>query len=164
MNDPARDPFEDRLRERLERLTLAIPVDPPAMSARTDRAGAPWRARSWRAIALTAALVALVSLGTAAVLLEIGHPSTSTSAFAAGEPLHCSGVDQLSPRDAAAWLADRGMEVRWQVEERAQRTFDHTAGPPDRGAIIDALALPDGTLLVLVDAGRDAPLPPKPCP
>jgi hypothetical protein len=158
--DPV-DPFDGQLRARLERLALAIPVDPPG---RRETARARWRPRSWRASLGAGVLLLVVSLGAAATLIQIGHPASSSSAFAAGGPLHCSRLDQMTPPDAAAWLTAHGLRARWQVEDRAESSFAIVDSAPDRGVIVEALALSDGSLVILVDRSRDTPAPPHACP
>jgi hypothetical protein len=155
------DPFDDRLRERLERLTAAVPVAPhvqrsPVRSVRPRR--------SWRVALAATGLILVVSLGATAAILELNRPSSSPGAFAPGQPLHCSGVDQLAPRDAERWLAARGFQVQWQVEDRSGGTSSTGSTAPDSGSITNALALPDGTLIVIVDLSRSEPLAPRPCP
>ena len=83
---------------------------------------------------------------------------------AQGGPLDCTGVDQLSPSEAGCWLADHGYEVSWQIEDRTAGTTTTSDQPPDRGGIIDALALGERSLLVLVDLGRTEPHAMRPCP
>jgi len=163
VTEPGPDPFDDKLRERLRRLTAAIPVEPSSTPARPP-GPARWRPRSRRALAGAALLVAVISLGAAGAILTFGRPSVSSSAFAAGGPLHCSGIDQLAPPDAAAWLDGHHLRVRWQVEDRDEGSFQLMESAPERGAIVDALELDDGSLLVLVDARRDTALAPRPCP
>jgi hypothetical protein len=94
----------------------------------------------------------------------MGRPLDRAGAFGQGGLLHCSGVDQLAPPAAATWLAERGLVAHWQVEDRTARTSAQQNIPPDHGAIIDALELADGHLLILVERDRLQPLPPRPCP
>lgn len=165
MSDPLgdRDPFDDLLRARLERLTAAIPVEPLAVpGGRRPRAAG---GRRWlRAGALAIATLLLVSLGAVAAVVWIGKPSADSGAFARGGPLYCTGVDQLSPPDAERWLTDHDLTAHWQVEDRAAKTSVSQEEPPAHGSITDALELADGHVLVLVDLSRDEPLPPRACP
>lgn len=152
------DPFDDRLRSRLERLTAAIPVEPLVTMDASPRR------RSLRVVLVAASMVILLSLGTTAAILEWNRPSARAGAFTPGGPLHCSGVDQMTPIQAAQWLAEHGLAARWQREDRSTGTTATTDDPPDRGAIIDALTLDPTTVLVLIDLGRTEPLAPRPCP
>ena len=113
---------------------------------------------------LAAGLVLLISLGATATYLAIARPTARNGAFADGGPLHCSGVDQLSPVAAQRWLTDHGFSATWQVEDRSNGTSTTSETPPTHGSILDALALGQRTILVLVDLGRDQPLAPRPCP
>jgi len=154
------DPFDDRLRSRLERLTAAIPVAP----LETPATGRITRRRPFRVVLAAAAMVVLISLGATAAILELNRPSAQAGAFAEGGPLHCSGVDQLTPVDAQRWIAAHGLTARWQREDRSTGDSTTTSDPPDQGVIIDALALDPTTVLILVDLGRTEPLPARPCP
>jgi hypothetical protein len=158
-----RDPFDALLHQRLDRLTAAIPVDPYPGASQTRRRAA-HRRRSLRIGLLAAGMVLLFALGTVAGSLIMGRPSDSSGAFARGGLLHCSGIDQLPPSAAATWLAARGLVAHWQVEDRTAQTSEPQEEPPDRGAIIDALELADGHLMILVQRDRDEPFPPRPCP
>lgn len=165
MSEPfdERDPFDQVLHERLDRLTSAIAVDPYPRAAQTRRHAAQ-RRRTLRIGLLAAGMVLLFALGAVAGSLIMGRPSDSSGAFARGGLLHCSGIDQLPPPAAATWLASRGLVAHWQVEDRIAQTSVAQDDPPDRGVIIDALELADGHLLVLVQRDRDEPFPPRPCP
>lgn len=156
------DPFDDLLRGRLERLTAAIPVDPYPGASASIRRGAR-RRRTLRVGLLAAGMVLLFALGAVAGSLIMGRPSDSPGAFGEGAVLHCSGIDQLTPAQAATWLADRGLVAHWQVEDRSARTSEQQETPPDRGTITDALELADGHVLILVDLDRTEPLAPRPC-
>lgn len=107
----------------------------------------------------------------------------SISAFRPGEPLHCSGVERLSPDRAAREIARLGLVPRWErlairrgeVSEpgKDDRIVDAMVpvlvDAPPRGRIIDARLLssgypeaygrPDGTTLLLTVAppGLDPP-------
>lgn len=165
MTDERDDPEADdrRLHERLARLTAAIPVDAyPGATAAARRAAR--RRRTLRVGLLAVGMVTLFTLGAVAGSLIMGRPSDSTGAFGRGGVLHCSGVDQLSPPTAAAWLSARGLVAHWQVEDRTARTSIQQDIPPDRGAIVAALELADSHLLILVERDRREPLPPRPCP
>ena len=165
MSDPLgdRDPFDDLLRARLERLSAAIPVEPLPVTGGSPRPRRPAGRRWLRAAMLAVATLLLVSLGAVATVVWIGTPAAATGAFAEGGPLHCSGIDQLAPPDAERWLTAHGLTAHWQVEDREARTSVSQDAPPPRGSITDALALADGHVLILVDLSRDTPLPPKPC-
>jgi hypothetical protein len=165
MSDPFddHDPFDDRLRGRLERLTAAIPVEPDPGAARSARRAAQ-RRRSLRVGVLAAGMVLLFALGAVAGSLIMGRPSDSSGAFARGGLLHCSGIDQLPPPAAAAWLTDHDLVAHWQVEDRTAKTSVQQDAPPERGSITGALELADGHVLILVDVDLDRPLPPRPCP
>lgn len=165
MTDPLddHDGFDDGLRGRLERLTAAIPVHSDPVSARAARRAA-GRRRALRIGVLAAGMVLLFALGTVAGSLIMGRPSDSTGAFARGGLLHCSGLDQLPPPAAAAWLTAHDLVAHWQVEDRTAKTSVQQESPPDRGSITGALELADGHVLILVDVDLDRPLPPRPCP
>jgi hypothetical protein len=156
------DPFDDELLRRLERLTGAIPV----ADRRVTRVPTSVRRgrRPWRIALAAVGMLLVLALGTTAAILERDRPSSGPGAFAAGGLLHCSGVDQLSPPDAAAWLQARDFAVRWQVEDRSAGSSVLQDDAPDGGHIVDVLALDDGSLLVLVDLSRSEPPAPRPCP
>ena len=84
MSDPLgdRDPFDDLLQSRLERLTAAIPVEPLA-GARAPQRQRPATGRRWlRAGMLAGATLLLMSLGAVAAVVWIGRPAASSGAFA----------------------------------------------------------------------------------
>jgi hypothetical protein len=109
----------------------------------------------------------------------------SSSAFAEGEPLHCSGVERLDGRAADAEIRRRDLLPRWE-ELQKRRVVETLPGRPDRvveatvpvlvdtpppGRIIDARLLSRGypedygradgrTLLVRV-VPEDSALPPE---
>ena len=155
------DPFDDRLRARLDRLTAAIPVEPRSAAVMPTRA---IRRRPLGAALAAAAMVVVVSLGATAAFIALNEPAARSGAFAIGGPLHCSGVDQMTPREAERWMTARGLRSPWQQEDRVGDTSATVEGAPDRGFIIDALELDEQTLLVLVDLGREQPLALRSCP
>ena len=85
---------------------------------------------------LVAGLIVGVGAGfaTAANVVVRTDVHTAESAFNKGQPLYCSGVEFMTPREADRWLRDRGYTVEWQI--------DHFPGgprlsdtPPDEGMI-----------------------------
>ena len=65
----------------------------------------------------------------------------SGSAFAAGEPLHCSGIERLSPAGAKRAIAAKGYEVHTVVQPAAARSGKPTARRADVDAVVGAQLL-----------------------
>ena len=124
--------------------------------------------------------------------LRVGRPAgpgeelrMSASAFAPGEPLHCSGVEQLDATRAARVLAERGLKPRW-LELQRHRGVETRPGQRDRvitaivpspvdepptGRIVDARLLdrgypdafgrPDGRTVVVTVQPASIDVPPR---
>jgi len=113
---------------------------------------------------LLAAMTTLVVAGGAAVAGGALNATGRPGAFNAGQPLHCSGVAAMTPREADRWLRDHGYAVTWQVEDRTpgvpkgqQRSRQSDTPPADgliAGAVITDTARHE--LIVVVETGSGA--------
>ncbi|MBA3852453.1 MAG: hypothetical protein H0X59_08840 [Chloroflexi bacterium] len=78
-----------------------------------------------------------------------------------------TGLLEMSPNEAAAWLADRALCVNWRF---VYRTDDHGGGygeywcTPPRGIITDAAPDSNGHLVVFVQTPGNPILPTRPQP
>lgn len=89
----------------------------------------------------------------------IGYPG----AFDPGQPLHCSGVQTMTPANAAAWLAARGYAVTWQIEDQDNHTSTQSGVAPPNGYVINGV-LRGEDLLLVVETGAAAHSVPPACP
>jgi hypothetical protein len=152
--DRSEDQAEDQaLAGRLQAFEASVPVvgGPPSRRPRVSRGR----------VALAAiAAVALVAGGATAsgVFQAQGHEG----AFNPGQALHCKGVANMTPRDAATWLSDHGYDVTWQVEDRTpgvakgQQTSYQTKDAPSRGSIAGAVVIKGHEMIVVVETGSGA--------
>ena len=158
MDDHAFDQSEDQaedqaLARRLQAFEASVPVasGPPSRRPRVSRG---------RVALVAVAAVALVAGGATAsgVFQAQGHEG----AFNAGQPLHCQGVANMSPREAASWLSDHGYDVTWQVEDKTpgvpkgQQTSYQTKDAPSRGSIAGAVVFRGHEMIVVVETGPEA--------
>ncbi len=88
----------------------------------------------------------------------IGYPG----AFDPGQPLHCSGVQAMTPPDAGAWLAAQGYTVTWQIEDQDNHTSTQSGVAPTTGYVIDGV-LRGADLLLVVETGAAAQAVPSAC-
>lgn len=85
-------------------------------------------------------------------------------AFNKGQPLYCSGVEFMTPRDADRWMRDRGYTVTWQLENfpggpRLGET------PPEEGQIANGGMVDARTIaMIVVPAGTIERSGPINCP
>lgn len=143
------DDFDTRLRTRLTTLEQSVVVRPSARSRRT----------SWlRRLGVVAGAVVVVGAGAAgatAVGRQVFEAEPAVGLFAPTGLLECSGVWDMTPEEAEAYLADRGYSVVWQIE---RPDADHPVvkdEPPKQGYIIEGVADGDEITLV-VETGPDA--------
>ena len=109
---------------------------------------------------MAVAAVALVAGGATAsgVFQAQGHEG----AFNPGQPLHCKGVANMTPREAATWLSDHGYDVTWQVEDKTpgvpkgQQTSYQTKDAPSQGSIAGAVVIQGHEMIVVVETGPEA--------
>jgi hypothetical protein len=92
-------------------------------------------------VALASLVLGLVlgvgaGFATAASVVVRTDVHVAEGAFNKGQPLYCSGVELMTPREADQWLRDRGYTPEWQT--------DHFPGgpkvsetPPDEGMIVN---------------------------
>lgn len=82
-----------------------------------------------------------------------GPAAPQLSAFGPGEPLHCSGIEELSPSEAEVELKARGqLRLSWRLEittAPAEGVSEVHVLPPE-GVITDASLGPSGELIVFV--------------
>ncbi len=86
--------------------------------------------------------------------------------FDAGQPLHCSGILQMTPKDAERVLLGLGYRVSWRYYTRKD-FVELRKDPPDGTMIIDEgpFVGTEGQLLIAVDELADAnTFPPVPFP
>ena len=141
------------LDDRLQAFEAAVPVvgGPPSRRPRVSRG---------RVALVAFAAVALVAGGATAsgVFQAQGYEG----AFNPGQPLHCKGVANMTPRDAAKWLDSHGYDVTWQVEDKTpgvpkgQQVSYQTRTAPDTGFIAAAVVTGGHDMIVVVETGPDA--------
>ena len=65
--------------------------------------------------------------------------------FNPGQPLACTGVERMTPPEAADWFAQHGYTVTWQIETRNggstkdASTSRQSSTPPQTGYVIDGV-------------------------
>ena len=141
------------LDERLQAFEAAVPVvgGPPSRRPRVSRG---------RVALVAFAAVALVAGGATAsgVFQAQGYEG----AFNPGQPLHCKGVANMTPRDAAKWLDSHGYDVAWQVEDttpgvpKGQQESYQTKVAPVVGSIAGAAITGGHEIIVVVETGPKA--------
>ncbi len=131
--------------------------DPPRLERRPTRGR--FAASLVLAPALAIGLVATAAAGSAIVaqLAAEGRPGVQNP----GQPLEGATMECLSPREAAAFLAERGFtDVVWQVESgtvlapdggKGQSTSVQQGTAPAHGHVIPGSIGSDGRLTMVVD-------------
>jgi len=101
---------------------------------------------------LVLGLVASAAAGAVVATLVQSHEGAQNP----GQPLEGANLECKSPREAAAYLAERGFtDVVWQVEsgvagEKSSRSVQQ-ATPPEHGYVVPGAILSDGKLYMIVD-------------
>lgn len=108
-----------------------------------------------------------VSPGAGPVVLTVGRePESGESyefmreAFHKGEPLHCSGVHQMAPRDADEKVRAMGYDVEWlQVAnpDSKEATVDKLETPPASGVVVDGRLLRPRVLSLTATTSEGGP-------
>jgi len=148
---------DQMLGQQLQALEQQVPVTggpPPRVPHRGPRA---------RTV-LVGVAAALVLAGGAAVAGGALNATSRPGAFNPGQPLHCSGIAAMTPRQADRWLRDHGYVVTWQVEDRTpgvpkgQQKSSQSTTPPTEGLIAGAVITDPGRheLIVVVETGVGA--------
>lgn len=88
-----------------------------------------------------------------------GGAAAEKDPFGKGEPLHCSGILQLTPAEAHERLLEEGYRVAYRYHPYVGESFDPTV--PPAGVIRDTAIDSYGNVLLFVD-GPDASSQPKP--
>jgi len=143
------DELDQDLRERLIRLEASIEV--------SDRPGPfalPRRSRRI-AVGILAAVLVLGGAASASVLMSAREPIPSPGVFSAGGALACTGVWKMTPPEAETYLASRGYEVTWQIEDVGAGTSRRSEDPPREGSIIEGV-LVGHALTLVVETGTGA--------
>ena len=148
MDDPT-------LTNRLQALEHSVPVtsSPPPLSRQP---------RMFRPRTILVALAAVLVLAGGAAASGVFEARGDPGAFNPGQPLHCKGVANMTPREAARWLSDRGYDVTWQVEDKTpgvpkgQQVPYQTSTAPDTGFIAAAVVTGGHDMIVVVETGPDA--------
>jgi len=166
MDDNDLDPgLEGALRDRLARLEAAAPAAlPPMLPA------AATRTHKLRGLGLALAAVLLVGAATAAGNAVLNNARGHEGLFNPGQALACTGVELMSPPEAARWFAQHGYTVTWQIETRNggstkdASTSRQSSTPPQTGYVIDGVLEGDHVLTMVVETGPAAqPRGPMPC-
>jgi len=143
---------DQALDDRLQAFEASVPVvgGPPSRRPRVSRGR----------VALALAAVALVAGGaTASGVFEVRGVE---GAFNPGQPLHCTGVANMTPRDAAKWLVSHGYDVTWQVEDttpgvpKGQQESYQTKVAPVVGSIAGAAITGGHEMIVVIETGPRA--------
>ena len=144
---------DQALDDRLRAFEASVPVTggPPALRRGVSRTRV--------ALAAVAAVVVLAGGATASGVFQAhGHEGV----FNAGQPLHCKGVANMTPREAASWLSDHGYDVTWQVEDRTpgvpkgQQVSYQTKDAPAKGSIAGGVVTGGHEMILVVETGPDA--------
>lgn len=143
------DELDEVLRERLIRLEASIDV-----ADRPRPLALPRRSRRI-AVGILAAALVLGGAASASVLMNAREPIPSPGVFSAGGALACTGVWKMTPPDAETYLASRGYEVTWQIEDVGAGTSRMSEDPPHRGHIIEGV-LVGHALTLVVEIGTGA--------
>lgn len=108
-----------------------------------------------------------VSPGAGPVVLTVGRePDAGESyevvreAFHEGEPLHCSGVHEMAPREADAKVRAMGYDVEWlQVSDpdSEEATVDKLQSSPASGVVVDGRLLRPGVMVLTAAASEGGP-------
>lgn len=96
-----------------------------------------------------AVLGAGAGYATAANVVVRTDVQQAESAFNKGQPLYCSGIEDLPLREASQWLRDRGYTVTWQLE-RFPGEPQISETPPDEGVIVNGGMVDARTIAMVV--------------
>jgi hypothetical protein len=147
-NHDSLDPFDTQLRGRMERLEASLPHKAPFPRRSTSRA-------KWTAGVIALVLAALttgVALGATVFSDAVrGHPGL----FAPGGALQCSGIQEMSPPQAANVLEELGYSVTWQIENRDDGSSIQSPRPPTEGYVIEGV-LNGRDMTLVVEVGENA--------
>ena len=166
MTDHGSDPRLDiELRDRLARLEAAAPgALPPMLPAPATRT------HKLRGLGLALAAVLLIGAATTAGSAVLNEARSHEGLFNPGQPLACTGVERMTPPEAADWFAQHGYTVTWQIETRNggstkdASTSRRSSTPPQTGYVIDGVLEGDHILTMVVETGPAAqPRGPMPC-
>jgi hypothetical protein len=86
-------------------------------------------------------------------LVAQAHPGAENP----GQPLAGAGLECMTPRQAAEYLAAHGFtQVVWQVESsgtggKGSDTSTQVAAPPEHGYVVPGAILGDGQLIMIID-------------
>jgi hypothetical protein len=129
--------------------------DPPTLPA------AKRRGRFALSFAVAQLLVlAMVATAAAGAVVVIGQLVTGREGIQnPGQPLAGAHMECMTPRDAAAFLAQRGYpDVVWQVERgdpgaagKGSTTSTQQPTPPEHGFVIPGSILDDGRPIMIID-------------
>lgn len=152
------DTFDLELARRLARLAEAVPVE---AVPEPHRGHVPGRRLSGVLAGVTAAI--LIAGATVGGLVLFGVPTGHPGLFGPGRPLYCSGIERMTPPEAAAWLAAHGYVVTWQIEDVDAPSSRQSTVPPMSGYIIDGV-LKGNQMTLVVEVGQGAQrVNPPPC-
>ncbi len=148
MNEIDRD-----LEQRLRRLEVSLPVGAQTLPLTADRRAV---RLAGGATGLIASLLLVAGVAAGGVRLVTLATAPGEGLFNPGQPLHCSGVERMTPQDADRFLRAQGYDVTWQIEDRDPRTpYRLSETPPERGFVIDGVA--HGVkLTMIVEVGENA--------
>jgi hypothetical protein len=136
------DELDEVLRGRLIRLEDSLEVP-----GRPRHSALPGRSRRI-AVGILVAVLVLGGAASASVLMNNREAIPSPGVFSAGGALACTGVWKMTPPEADTYLASRGFDVTWQIEDVAAGTSRMSKDPPHQGFIIEGVL--DGRALTLV--------------
>src|SRR6476661_7136989 len=130
---------DQALNDRLQTFEASVAVTGGPPPSRRPRV-----ARTRTALGAMAALVVLA--GGAAGASGILEAQDRPGAFNPGQPLHCKGLADMTPRQAAAWLDEHGYDdVTWQIEDttpgvpKGQQRSEQSDVAPAKGKIATAV-------------------------
>ena len=155
--DHRRRTLDVTLRDRLLRLEAAAPSAlPPVLPASATRT------HKLRGLGMALAAVVLVGGAATAGSVVLNNAHASPGLFNAGQPLACSGVDSMTPPEAAHWLAQHGYTVTWQIETRNGgstkdgSTSSRSTTPPQTGYVVGGVLEGKHVLTMVVETGPAA--------
>ena len=152
--------FDGQLRTRLARLEAAAPAAAPPSLGKVPRL----RSRVGGIAVAVAATLLVTGVAVGGIALVSNGVTGHEGLFNPGQPLHCSGVNEMSPSVAQPWLTERGYSVTWQIEDQDAHTSQQAAVPPSSGYIIEGV-LKGNQLTLVVETGSAArPANIAPCP
>lgn len=94
--------------------------------------------------------VAGASLAVGAIRLGDSGVRSAPGVFSEGQPLHCSGLDEMTLADADRFVRARGFTVFWQIENPAGEAV-MSAVPPATGSIAGGVLTDHGTIVIVID-------------